>query len=210
MITTALYNMEGEKIGEVELSDNVFNVPMNADLVYQVAVTQAANGRKVIAHTKDRGEVSGGGKKPWKQKGTGRSRHGSSRSPIWRHGGITFGPTKERNFSGKVNDKMKKKAVSIILSSKLKDNELIVLDKFILPEPKTKIVNSAFEKLSLKGKKTLLATAKEEQDIKRAVKNLPKAKVVSALNVNVGDLLSYKYLVIPKDAVEVLQKRVSL
>lgn len=208
MLTTTLYNMKGEKVGEIELPEKIFGVPVNPDLVHFAAVVQSANGRQVLAHAKDRGEVSGGGKKPWKQKGSGRSRHGSSRSPIWRHGGVTFGPTKERNFGKKINKKMKQNAVSMMLSSKVADKELIVLDQFALSEPKTRLMADLLKKLPINGKSTLVALPARDKNILLAVKNLPAVKTVMVNDVNVGDLLGYKYLLIPKKAIEAFEKRI--
>ena len=132
-----LWNQKGEKIGEVTLPKEVFGQKMNDNLVHQAAMTEEANRRIPIAHTKDRSEVSGGGVKPWRQKGTGRARAGSIRSPIWKGGGTTFGPRKERVFGKKMNRKMRNKALTMILSSKVDDKELKVLDKLSLKEPKT-------------------------------------------------------------------------
>lgn len=208
MLTTTLYNMKGEKVGEIELPEKIFGVPVNPDLVHFAAVVQSANGRQVLAHAKDRGEVSGGGKKPWKQKGSGRARHGSSRSPIWRHGGVTFGPTKERNFGKKINKKMKQNAVSMMLSSKVADKELIVLDQFALSEPKTRLMADLLKKLPINGKSTLVALPARDKNILLAAKNLPAVKTVMVNDVNVGDLLGYKYLLIPKKAIEAFEKRI--
>ncbi|OGD38498.1 50S ribosomal protein L4 [Candidatus Azambacteria bacterium RIFCSPLOWO2_02_FULL_46_11] len=208
MLTTTLYNMKGEKVGEIELPEKIFGVPVNPDMVHFAAVVQSANGRQVLAHTKDRGEVSGGGKKPWKQKGSGRSRHGSTRSPIWRHGGVTFGPTKERNFGKKINKKMKQNAVSMMLSSKAADKELIVLDQFAFPEPKTRLMADLLKKLPINGKSTLVALPARDKNILLAAKNLPSVKTVMINDVNVGDLLGYKYLLMPKEAIEALEKRI--
>jgi len=124
-----VYNQQGEKVGQVDLPAELFGVPLNRDLVHQVVVTQMANSRQVLAHTKDRSEVRGGGAKPWRQKGTGRARHGSIRSPIWVGGGVAFGPTKERVFAKKINKKMKRQALFMVLSSKVKDKEIVLLDK---------------------------------------------------------------------------------
>jgi large subunit ribosomal protein L4 len=120
------------------LPKEIFDVEINPDLIHQVVVAQTANRRRVIAHTKGRGEVRGGGKKPWRQKGTGRARHGSIRSPLWKGGGVTFGPTKERTFKKEINKKMKRKALFMVLTAKAKNNLLLVLDKIILEQPKTK------------------------------------------------------------------------
>jgi len=133
-----LYNQEGKEIGKAELTSEIFDVKLNSNLVHQAVVAQTANKRQVLAHTKDRSEVRGGGKKPWRQKGTGRARHGSIRSPLWRGGGITFGPTNERNFSLKINKKAKRKALLMCLSDKAKNERIILVDNLELAEAKTK------------------------------------------------------------------------
>src|SRR3989339_1398686 len=125
-----IYNQKAENVGQMEISNKVLNVEINEGLVHQAMVAQMANERQVLAHTKDRSEVSGGGKKPWRQKGTGRARSGSSRSPIWKGGGVTFGPTKDRNFKKDINRKMKQKALTMVLSGKVKDENFVVLEKF--------------------------------------------------------------------------------
>ena len=134
---TDLYNQAGEIINQVELPDQVFGLKINSDLLYQAVMAQLGNSRQVLAHTKGRSEVRGGGKKPWRQKGTGRARHGSIRSPIWKGGGVTFGPTKERNFSKTINKKMKRKALFMALSSKVTDQQLMVFDHLSIEKPKT-------------------------------------------------------------------------
>ncbi len=133
-----IYNQQAEIVGETELDPKIFNMKANPALVHQAVVTQMANMRQVLAHTKGRGEVRGGGRKPWRQKGTGRARHGSIRSPIWRGGGVTFGPTKERNFKKDINKKMKQKAMLMVLSDKVANDNLVILDKLTLDEYKTK------------------------------------------------------------------------
>ena len=150
MIKIKIYNQKAEAVGEMQLSSKVFGVPVNEALVHQAVVTQMANERQVIAHTKDRSEVRGGGRKPWKQKGTGRARHGSSRSPIWIGGGVTFGPRNERNFKMRLNKKMKQNALLMALSDKAATGNLLALDKLEMAEFKTKIFNqimNAFENL---------------------------------------------------------------
>ena len=149
-IKIQVYNQNAEPVGEMQLSSKVFGVPVSQALVHQAVVTQMANERKVIAHTKDRSEVRGGGRKPWKQKGTGRARHGSSRSPIWIGGGVTFGPRNERNFKMRLNKKMKQQAMLMALSDKAATGNLLALDKLEMAEFKTKIFNkimNAFENL---------------------------------------------------------------
>jgi len=176
-----IYNQEGKEVGKAKLPAEVFDVPMNKDLVHQVVVAQTANARQVLAHTKDRSEARGGGTKPWRQKGTGRARHGSIRSPIWRGGGVTFGPTKERVFAKKINKKMKRKALLIVLSSKKRDKEMVLLDKLELAQSKTKQIMEIFNNLKTKIKKdltkgTLIVLSTSDQKITRAIKNIPKIK----------------------------------
>lgn len=147
-IKIKVYNQNAESTGEMELSPKVFGLKINPALVHQAVVTQMANKRKVIAHTKNRSEVRGGGRKPWAQKGTGRARHGSSRSPIWKGGGVTFGPRNDRNFKMRINKKMRQNAMLMVLSDKLANNYSTIVDKFEINEFKTKIFNkiiSGFE-----------------------------------------------------------------
>ncbi|MFH0906714.1 MAG: 50S ribosomal protein L4 [bacterium] len=210
-----VYNQEGEKIKEVDLPSEIFDVVLNKDLVHQAVVTQMANSRKVIAHTKDRGETRGGGKKPWRQKGTGRARHGSIRSPIWRGGGITFGPTKERVFSKKINKKMKQKALFMALTTKAKDKELILLDNLELGQAKTKQMALIMNNLETKIKKdlrkgTLIASSESDQKILRAIRNIPEFKIVRADSLNIVDILSYKFLIILEQSIGVIKKTYKL
>ncbi len=208
MLTIPIYNLEAEKAGTVKLSEKVFGLEINNDLIYQAVNIQTANRRKSLAHTKDRGEVSGGGKKPWRQKGTGRARHGSIRSPIWVGGGITFGPRGEKIFKRKINKKAKRKALFMTLSSKLKDKELIVLDKLELREPKTKLMIDLINKFFKKEKNPsiLIATSKKNENIIRANRNISSTKTISADSLNVIDLLSFKYLLLDKEAIKVIEK----
>lgn len=206
-----VYNQEGKEIEELELPEGVFGLKLNKDLIHQAVVTQMANARDVIAHTKDRSEVRGGGKKPWRQKGTGRARHGSIRSPIWRGGGVTFGPTKERNFSKKINKKMRQKALLMVLSAKAKDNELIVLDNLKINSPKTKemaIVVKNLENVKKDIKRSaLIALVKKDENIIKAVKNIPKMGSIGINNLNVVDILKYKYLVLTKEGISGLKMK---
>ncbi len=215
-----VYNQEGKEIGQTLLPKEIFDVKFNPDLVHQVVVSQMANRRKVIAHTKTRGEVSGGGRKPWRQKGTGRARHGSIRSPLWRKGGVTFGPTKERVFKKKINKKMKRLALFMVLSVKVKNNRLIVLDKISLEQPpkdpalnlkagptgqvKTKWMAKILKNLPIEGS-ILIALPKVEKNLILAARNLPKVATIEARNLNAFDLLSFKYLIMPKDTIKVIQ-----
>ncbi|MBU4332684.1 50S ribosomal protein L4 [Patescibacteria group bacterium] len=147
MPKVTVYNQEGVIVGSQELSDEVFGIKPKVEVVHQVVVGMMANKRQVLAHTKDRGEVRGGGKKPWRQKGTGRARHGSIRSPLWVGGGVTFGPTKERNFKKRINKKMRRKAILMCLSDRVNDDKLVLLDKIKLDEIKTRRVVELVDKL---------------------------------------------------------------
>jgi len=209
-----LYNQEAEENGTVELPDSVFGLKWNADLVHQVVMGQTANLRRVIAHAKGRSEVRGGGRKPWKQKGTGRARHGSIRSPIWKGGGVTHGPLKERIFKKKINKKMARKALNVILSAKARDNEIIVLDNLKFGEAKTKKAAEVFQKFGqnknfnkiTKGNGVLVALPQKDDLIKKTLRNLPYAGICEARNLNAHQVLQYKYLLFTKEALAVFDK----
>ncbi|MEA1936878.1 MAG: 50S ribosomal protein L4 [Patescibacteria group bacterium] len=201
MLKTKLYNQEGKETGEVELSESVFGVELVDDLVHQAVVAQMANARQVLADTKDKGEVRGGGKKPWKQKGTGRARHGSSRSPIWKGGGVTFGPTSNRNFSKMINKKMKTKALLMVLSGKLRDNEIVVVENIKLEKASTKKMKDILGKLPLSGK-VLISMNKKDDSVFNSVKNIQNISMLASDSLNVVDLLKNKMLVIDKKGVE--------
>lgn len=208
-----LYNQEGQNIGTVNLPENIFGLKMNQDLLHQVVVSQMSNQRQVLAHAKGRGEVRGGGIKPWRQKGTGRARHGSIRSPIWKGGGVTFGPSKERNFKKKLNRKMVRKALFVALSSKAKDNQLFVVDDMKLQNPKTKemakiLVN--FRDLLGKNPNVLLIMPVGDENVKRAVKNLPYLSAVEVKDLNPLEVLAHKQLVLVRDSINVLEKKVKV
>ncbi len=201
-----VYNQEGKEISQTLLPKEIFEVPVSPNLVHQVAVSQMANRRKIIAHAKDRSEVRGGGKKPWRQKGTGRARHGSIRSPIWRGGGVTFGPTKKRVFKKKIPKKMRKKALFMVLSVKAKDNLLIVLDKFNLDQVKTKLMIQVLNKLPSRNQSSLIALPEVKKNLVLSTRNIPKVETIEARNLNVLDLLSFKYLIIPKESIKVIKE----
>ena len=208
---TPVYNQKGEEVSKIDLPSGIFDVKLNPDLVHQVVVAQMANSRKVIAHTKDRSEKRGGGRKPWRQKGTGRARHGSTRSPIWRGGGVTFGPTKDRNFSKDINKKMKRKALFMGLSSKVNDKELVLLDKLEIPENKTKLMVEIFNNLKNKlnkdlDKSTLIVLSETNFNINRSINNIPKIKTIRADSLNILDILNYRYLIILEDAIKVIKE----
>ena len=200
-----VYNIQGEKIEEMELPVSIFGGKENSDLVYQVATSQMANQRKVIAHTKHRGEVSGGGKKPWEQKHTGRARHGSIRSPLWRHGGVAFGPRSTRVFKKTINSKMRKAALFAVLSDKVKHNHFVVVDKFGLETPKTKILNAILHKLPSTNKTSILLLPAKEKNLSLAARNIPFLSVLGAKDANALALLSAQFVIIPKEGVKVLE-----
>ncbi len=204
-----VYDQEGREAGKIQLPVGIFGVKRSRSLIHQAAVAQMANSRQVLAHTKDRSEVRGGGKKPWRQKGTGRARHGSIRSPLWRGGGITFGPTKERNFSKKINKKMRRKALLAVLSGKVRDNELIILDKLQISSPKTKemvkIVGGLAKIKEDIKKGALIVLAEKDNNIIRAAKNISKFETIGINSLNVVDLLKRKYLIMTKEGINKLR-----
>jgi len=200
-----IYSQKGEKVGQVELNPAVFGVDINDEVVSQVAVAQRANNRPVVAHTKDRSEVRGGGRKPWRQKGTGRARHGSIRSPLWIGGGVTFGPRNERNYKKKINKKMKLKALAMVLSDKVKHKNLLILDNFNLPEAKTKKMVEMVNRLPLDKKSLLLALPELPTAVKLSARNLNFLKLINVKDLNVLDILSSRYLVTTKSGLEIME-----
>ena len=206
-----LYNQNAEKVGKVDLPDAIFGLPMNKDLLHQVVTSQITNQRQPLAHTKDRSDVRGGGIKPWRQKGTGRARHGSIRSPLWKGGGVTFGPRKERNFTNKINKKMARKALFVALSSKIKDKELTVIEGVGFKNWKTKEMALTVKKLSelftVKHGSLLLVTPRKLADtVDRTARNLPKIDVMEAKNLNALNVLARKNMIIFKDSLDILNK----
>lgn len=200
------YNQQGENIGQTDLPDSIFGVKVNPDLMHQVVVSQAANRRQGNAHSKDRSEVSGGGKKPWRQKGTGRARAGSNRSPIWKGGGVTFGPTNERVYKKVIPQKMRQKAILMALSGKVQSQLLILLDDLKIPAVKTKEINKILQNLPCKKQTVLIAVPSYNAGLIRAARNIPQAALAVIKDFNALDLLSSKYLLITREGIEVLQK----
>jgi len=206
-----LYNTEGKEIDTVSLPKEIFEVKVNNELIHQVSESHRANKRRVIAHTKDRSEVSGGGKKPWRQKGTGRARHGSIRSPIWRKGGITFGPTNQRNFKKRIPVKMRRKAVLMVLSAKVADKRFFVIDELKLEKPKTKemirIINNMRNNIKEFNKgSVLLALSQISKNVILSTRNIVKTKTIEARNLNVLELLNSKNLIITKPSIKVIKE----
>jgi len=206
----AVFNQEGKEVEKIKLPEKIFGLKLNPDLVKQAYEAQMSQARIPYAHTKDRGEVRGGGKKPWWQKGTGRARHGSIRSPIWRGGGATFGPRKERIFARNINKKMRRAALLMVLSGKARDNEIVILDDLKLEAPKTKLMAQVIKNLgSIKndlGKGALVVMSEKNENITRAAKNIPKFMTIGAQNLNIVDLLNYKYILMPRGAIEIIEK----
>lgn len=212
MIKQKVYNQNAEAVAEVELSEKVFGQPANESLVQQAVVAQRANERQVLAHTKDRSEVRGGGKKPWKQKGTGRARAGSSRSPIWVGGGVTFGPLKNRNFSKDLNVKMKRQAMRVALSDKAASKQLAILDDLKMEEYKTKtfaalVANFNKKAFSAEKNSLLIIESLPEAKVKNSARNLTGVKLLGTDNLNLVDVLKYRNLVITSRALQALEDR---
>ena len=201
-----IYDKKGKEVGQAPLPKEIFDVKMNSDLVHQVVVSQMANRRQGTAQAKGRAEVRGGGRKPWRQKGTGRARHGSIRSPLWRGGGVTFGPTTEKVYKKQIPKKMRRKALFMVLSQKAKENLLVLVDDLTIEKPKTKAMAEILAALlSEKGSRLVVLPTKDDT-IVRATRNIPKAGTMEARDLNTLDVLSYKYLVMPKEAIKVLEK----
>ncbi len=204
MAKVALYNNEGQQTGELELNAALFEVVANPSLVHEAVISQQANSRVAYAHTKDRSDVRGGGRKPWRQKGTGRARHGSRRSPIWSGGGITFGPRSNRNFFKKMNKKARRKALAMVLSDKVASDCFVAVETIQIPEGKTKALSSLLSKLPVAGKKTLVLLEPGNIEAARAAQNLPNVATLPANSLNVVDLLAHECVLASKEAVDVI------
>lgn len=215
-----VYTQEGKESGKITLPEAIFGVKWNPDLVHEVVVAMKGNARGGNAHTKDRSEVSGGGKKPWRQKGTGRARHGSRRSPIWTGGGVTFGPRNEKDYSRKINKKVKAKALASTLAKKQLDDEVIFVEALNFAEPKTAEAKAVVKALAAGTKHTDLATkrknaalivlAERNEAIEKSFRNFGNLLVSQAKDINPVDLLTYKYVVVanPAKALETLESRI--
>jgi large subunit ribosomal protein L4 len=199
MPTVPVYNLNGETVGDITLTDDVFAVPMNAGLLHQSVVRHLANQRLGTVSTKTRSEVSGGGRKPWRQKGTGRARAGSTRSPLWRHGGITFGP-KPRKYTKGMPRKMRRLAVKVALSEKVRQGDFTVVENWDLPAPKTKEMAKVLSNLG--ATKALIVTAGPDENVQRSARNIPGVETLEVAALNVYDILGHDRLIIARDAVE--------
>lgn len=220
-MNATIYTVEGKEQGSIALPAALFSVEWNADLVHGVVLAMQGNARAGTAHTKDRGEVRGGGKKPWKQKGTGRARHGSRRSPIWVGGGVAHGPRSEKDYTVKLNRKVKAKALATVLSKKQQDGEIIFVDGVTFAEPKTTVAKAIVKALAQGSNKADLATkrknaalvvlATRDLAIEKSFRNFGNIEVAQVKDINPVDLLTYKYVIVttPVAALEALEKRVA-
>jgi large subunit ribosomal protein L4 len=198
-----VYNVQGEQVSEAELRDDIFGAPINEGLMHQALVRQLANARLGTHKTKTRGEVRGGGRKPWRQKGTGRARQGSIRSPQWRGGGIVFGPT-PRSYRQKMPRKMRRQALRSALSVKAAESQVVLLDNLEMAEPKTKEILGILQNLGV-GSSTLIVLPGRDEIVLRSVYNLPRVRTLVAQYLNVRDLLKYEYILMPLDSLEVIE-----
>jgi large subunit ribosomal protein L4 len=217
---TKVYNQAGKETGTITLPEAVFGIAWNPDLVHEVVVGMQANARGGNAHTKDRGEVRGGGKKPWKQKGTGRARHGSRRSPIWVGGGVAHGPRNEKDYSVKINKKVRAKALASTLSKKLTDNEVLFVDALTFAEPKATDAKAAIKALATGSQREDLARKRKNAALivlsgrneaaEKSFRNFGNVLVTKVADINPVDLLTYKYVVVvePEKALATLTARV--
>jgi large subunit ribosomal protein L4 len=215
-----IYNTKGTEAGSIELPESVFGAAWNADLVHEVVTSMQANARTSTADAKGRGEVRGGGKKPWKQKGTGRARHGSSRSPIWRGGGVTHGPLSEKIYTKKINKKVRAKALAVSLSKKYEDGEVVFVDSFAFAKPAAKDARATLNSLagikgieSLKGKRknaALVVLASNDQNTVKSFQNFGNIVVAQVKDINPVEVLAHKYVIIasPIESVAALATRI--
>ena len=203
MPNVALYDITGKVIGDIELSENVFGQPVNEPVLHQVVVAHLANCRQGTQSAKTRSEVSGGGKKPYRQKGTGRARQGSTRAPQWTHGGVVFAP-KPRDYTQKVNFKVKRIALKSALSSKVADSELIVFDALNIEAPKTKDMVKVLKAVDVE--KALIVLPEKDETVERAAANIPGVKTTLVGTLNTYEVLKYKKLILTKDSVAKIEE----
>ncbi len=204
----SVMNLAGKEVGSVDLNPAVFGVEGNNQVVHQAVVSMMNNRRPAIAHTKDRGEVQGTNKKPWKQKGTGQARVGSARSPIWRGGGITFGPRNDRNFSVRMPQKMRQAAFKLVLSNKVAENHFVIVDSLNTLDGKTKTWATAFAALPTIGGTLIVNDAKNDM-VERSIRNMEKQKVVPVEGLTIADLVRYPFVIVTQDALTALTNRLA-
>jgi large subunit ribosomal protein L4 len=202
-VQATIYNLAGESVGTVELDETIFGVTPNHGVIHQAVLRQQANARQGTHSTKTRAFVSGGGKKPWRQKGTGRARQGSTRSPQWRHGGVVFGPH-PRSYDQDMPRKMRRLAIRGVLSGKVADGQLVLVDSFENLEPRTKAMMAALTALNIGEKKALIFTTGEDTVLRKAAGNLPNVSMLSAHLLSVVDMLKTEYVVMPRAALDVV------
>jgi len=205
-ISHKIYSVSGKEAGTTDLPGNIWALPWNADLVHQVVTSMQSNARATTANAKGRGEVRGGGKKPWRQKGTGRARHGSNRSPIWVGGGTTHGPSSDKNYDKKINKKMRAKALFVALSQKLRDNQIMFVDSLTFSAIKTKdaqnVLNnlekvSGFETINTnKPNNILVFTSEKNEMVSKSFRNIPHVTLEDARNMNVADIMNFRYIIV--------------
>jgi len=200
----ALYNKEGEQVEQIELQEALFAAPIKHGAIHQAAVSQAARQRLGTASSRDRGEVRGGASKPWPQKGTGRSRHGSTNSPIWTGGGVAFGP-RPRDYSSKVPKKMRRAALKSALSDKVNEGKLLVIDEFVFDTPQTRIMAGLLKNLNV-NEGALIVSDQPDLNMIKAARNLPRVKTILARQLNVLDILTYNHLVMSKEALKQVEE----
>jgi large subunit ribosomal protein L4 len=201
-----VYNSKGEVSGSIELKDSIFKQPANDELVHQVYVTISSNRRQVLAHTKTRGDRAGSGVKPWRQKGTGRARVGSVRTPVWRKGGVVFGPRNDRNFKKKINQKMNAKAITAVLSGKAANEDIFIVESFDLEEKKTKAMAQMLKNLKI-IKSALIVFDESEKDLRRFSRNIRKINNTLVSQLNVFDMLNAQILILSKQSVGYLEAK---
>ena len=204
-----VYNLTGKENGTIDLKEEVFGVKVKPEVVHEVFTALASNQREPWAHTKDRGDVRGGGKKPWKQKGTGRARQGSIRSPLWAGGGVTFGPLNERNYKLKINSKVRRAALKMCLSDRVASAALYVLEDYNFADSKTKLFADFMKKLAAKQKSFLVLTPGKDVKVMRMTSNLKKVDAMRAADLNVYDLLNHQAIIADKAAVAKLEETLS-
>ena len=203
MATVSVLNMEGKEVEKLELNDNIFGVEINEHLVHLAVVSQLANNRQGTQKAKTRSEVRGGGRKPWRQKGTGHARQGSIRAPQWKGGGVVFAPT-PRDYSVKMNKKEKQLAMKSVLTSKVNESKFIVLDELKLAEIKTKQIKAVLD--NLKVEKALIVTKEKDDVVVKSANNLPKVATTALNNINVYDILKYDTVVVTSEAVAAIEE----
>ncbi|MFH1171755.1 MAG: 50S ribosomal protein L4 [bacterium] len=206
MATAKVYNHEGAVIGTKELPKSIFSVQASPALLRRAVEAQQRNSRPIVAHTKTRSEVRGGGRKPWRQKGTGRARHGSIRSPIWVGGGVTFGPRNTKNYTIRINRKERRKALLMGLSEKAQSEKVVLLDALKLSSPKTKQFALLLNKLPVRGRSTLVIQPAREEQLIRAARNIPNVTTIAANSLNIVDVLRHEYLLLPSDGLAMIEK----